>query len=226
MIRRELNELDSRKFHFHFSAKNILHDAEKYGSKYGVQALKYGTKFAGNTKYGKLLKYAPQAMKVAKLAKMFARDDFDDYDSFVARDVDPIDELEELLARTPGHRLRKALKAVKQVRKQLKKANKYYKQYKQNLKATAAGAGVGAGVAAGVDAGVNAADQPPQDPQAQPTDATATDIASRELDAHLEILERAFSHWAGGIEERDLYGGDAESLFQREYEEFGLDELD
>ncbi|KAF8903745.1 hypothetical protein CPB84DRAFT_726837 [Gymnopilus junonius] len=232
---RDLNELESRKLHFHISAKKakkLLHSLDKYGA----TALKYGTKVAAHTKYGKYLKYGGQAFKALTMAKgLLKRNDEFDYYDLVARDMDPVDELEELLARTPGRRIRKALKTVKKIRKHLKKLRKQAKagdeyhehrqhqhhQHQHSFKASATGAGVG-----GVTTGADAAIQPVQNPQ--PTDATApspTDIAARELDGHLEILERAFSLWAGEIEERDFYG-DNEDLFQRDYEEFGLDELD
>ncbi|KDR78615.1 hypothetical protein GALMADRAFT_209058 [Galerina marginata CBS 339.88] len=151
---------------------------------------------------GGLKKFGPMALK---MAKMVLREDIEARSpSLAARDMDSMDELHDLLARSPRGSLMKLMKTAKTMKKYAKKYRKYGKF------ALEAGGVYGRAL-------------------------EDFEVDSRELVEPLELLERAVN---AELYDRDLnddfevYERDgnldsySEGLLGRDYEEFGLDELD
>jgi hypothetical protein len=229
---RDLTELAPRRFHFHpghflkthINANQVLGGLEKYGPGIGKQALKMAGKHGMGEKavFKGLKRYGPGIGKQAfKMAKMFLREDIGEGHSLIARDMDPMDELHELLARSPRRSVEKLLKAAKEGRKFVKD---HHKEFGMAMDATGMFG----------------------------RSLEGPEIDARELDFHLEILERALTDWVA-MDERDFHANifdrdledsmvyerdyeheiyereaeeSLEDYFGRDYDDFGLEELD
>ncbi|KAF8963139.1 hypothetical protein BDZ97DRAFT_1920037 [Flammula alnicola] len=149
-----------------------------------------------------LKEWGPKIAKTAfKIAKMVLREEGPaiSHRSLSARDIDDMAELEELIARSPKKSLKKLLKTVKQMKKLAKASKKL-----RTLGKVASFAESAAEQYYGRD------DLESESAILERALNEDLELDARDLDLHLEILERALNDM--GIEEREvdeeIYAGD------------------
>jgi len=194
------NALETRKFHFRIPSKKIVAGLVKWGPKVGKTGF--------------------------KLAKMFMREDVEGR-PLIQRDID---DLEEILARSPKRNIMKLLKAVKKAKKYAKAGARFAEAlYGRSI------------VSRDLDWEDSIVARAIADPE----------IDTRDLYQQLEVFERALTDLVvkgrddstiyGRLYEPEIYERDIEgdldiydrepevgweTYFGRDYDDFGMEELD
>lgn len=165
-----------------------------------------------------LKKYGPKIGKaVFKLAKMILREDVDE-PYLAARDVDGAQDLYELLARSPKGTLKKLLKTIKKMKKYVKAGVKLA----QSLQG-AVGGSVGDFVPRDLDGD--------WEYELVARAFEESKVSARNLYFQLAVLERSLMEVVyEEREDQDVYtryhASDLETTIGRDYNAFGLEDLD